>query len=213
MKKTILFIFYIFCILGCKKIDRNINLKIYYDSENKTVTIENLITSHKYGFNNSLYLNLYGNNLEPVYYIDSLNKLLYIYDLGYEIRKYNLKNDSLINRVEILYREPERHNIKLLKYKNYLVLKSNWRCDISDTEFKSKISLFDTLYHNEPICYRYTLDLIPKIKKDILYLTAIYHGGSVDTLIHKSDYIYDLKKKEFITHLEPCKKVLSNGNP
>lgn len=213
MKRLILLIFFVLFICGCKDFDSKINIVVKFDSEKKVVSIENKKTNHEYDFYNELYLNLSWDNLEPVYCIDSLNNLLYIYDLGHSVRLYNLKKDSLINEIDIRYREPESHNIKLLEFKHYVVLKSNWRCDILDKEFKDKISLFDTIYHSNPICYRYTTDFIPKIKNDTLFLTVNYHGGIIDTLIHNSNYIYDLKKKEFITHLEPCKKNLSNGNP
>lgn len=215
--KTKLSLFFILILFSCKHTDNKINVDISYDLVSQYLIIKNNSTNHCYGFYNSFYTDLFVNYgyKEPIFCFDSLNKLLYVYDIAplRGIRVYDIEKDTLIKEVPINFSYREHYNIKMYCLNSLFILKSNWRFDIWEKEFSHKTSLKDTLFKNFPICYRYTLDYLPEVRNDTLFLTVLYEGGIVDTILHNSNYVYDLRKKEFITKIEPCEKILSKGIP
>lgn len=215
MKRTVLYIILFYFLFGCSQPNKTVDVNITYNTENKYLSIENKSTNKSYGFHNIGYSDLYLNfgYKVPIYCIDSLNKLLYLYDIGSlrGLRIYDLRNDKLLKEVNIQPLREEQYNINIYCSKDLIIIKSNWRFDIWDKEFVKRTSLKDTIFRNYPICGRYTLDYLPIIKNDTLFLKVRYEGGIIDTLVHESNYIYDLKKREFITKLEQCDKILNKG--
>ena len=215
MKRTAKYLILFYFLIGCTQPDKTVDVIITYNAENKYLSIENKSTNKSYGFHNIGYRDLYINYgyIAPIYCIDSLKKLLYLYDIGSlrGLRIYDLRNDVLLKEVNVQPLREEQYNINIYCSKDLIILKSNWRFDIWDKEFLKSISLKDAIFNSYPICGRYTLDYLPTIKNDTLYLKVSYEGGIIDTLVHESNYTYDIKKREFITQLEPCDKMLIKG--
>jgi hypothetical protein len=215
MKKAFMYFIIIYLLFGCSRANKQVDVNINYNSENKYLSIENKSTNKVYGFHNIGYSDLFLNYgyKEPIYCVDSLNKILYLYDIGSlrGLRIYDLSNDVLLKEVNIQPFREEQFKINIYCLKDIIIIKSNSRFDIWDKEFLKRISLRDSIYNNYPICGRYTLDYLPIIKNDTLFLNVKYEGGIMDSLVHESNYIYDLKKNEFITKLKLCDKILSRG--